>query len=214
MILKPPEDRVTRSWIEGILNKHHVDYSQWGTDTTLSLTQLRKRMERERVYFEEIDGSLRLVMHVVKVRIKYTGTLGTKILVEKEQFFYQSEKILKRGFPRVSETAFIGEEPVETAKRALAEELGPTESRFKDPHEYGDLKFLRQGEESPRTSNKWPPLEVKVFENWFELSIDDKLYRAQYVEEQSDSCDQPLKRTTFEWENSSEQQEKANRVEL
>lgn len=201
MIIKPPEGKVTRSWIEKVLERHHIDHSQWGTGTTLSLARLCKRMKEEQVYFEEIDGTLRLVMHVVEVRIKYIGKLGTKILVEKDQFFYQSGDILKRGYPRVSETALKDEEPKRTAERALAEELSQTQSSFKDPTKYGELRPIGQSKELPRTSNKWPPLQVQIIKTAFELSIDDTLYRDQYVEEQFDDCGNPLKRTTFEWED-------------
>ncbi len=197
--------RVTRSSVVALLDRHRIDYRAWGTGTTHPLSELVRRLQTESMTLREdpLSNDLLLTMNVVVVHVYYQGELGNKVLYEEGQLFHASDKYLQRHFEGIGETLRRNESPRKAAERALSEELGQSQSGFRDPTNYPALveDNIRMNVDQKEESKKWPGLEVKFDRRHYSTTIGDRLYRDQYTETTYIFGGQPFKTTTFVWKN-------------
>jgi hypothetical protein len=189
--------------VVALLDRHRVNYKEWGTGTSYSLSELIRRLNSEEIALvEENDGRLILRMKVVIVHLHYRGAGGHLVLHEKGQYFYESRKTLHRNVEGIAETAKKDETLIETGQRVLNEELGQSQPKFRDPKNYPQLITDRSRTELDREegSRKWPGLTVRFNRTHLMTTVGDGLYLASYMETILDrTTGQPLKTTTFTW---------------
>lgn len=127
-----------------------------------------------------------LCRRILSVRIDIICDLdGRRLKLVEDRQEFRDGRVRRRGFDAsCSEKLVAGEDPLEAARRAIAEELGIAEPV--------ELQFVRT-EQHSGPSRSYPGFHSHHEAFWYQLVLPAHLYRPEFVEEQPD------KRTVFVW---------------
>lgn len=172
--------------IVSLLTKHQVPFDKWGHGEAKTLGHLVSEVSSSETTLAE-DEEHGLVRRVCNARVEIFYQEGEDIfqLVEEKQIFSDG-RVRRRGFAWIGEKLNLGESYKEGARRAIAEELGISESI--------PLVKLRQVVSGPMSSLSFPGLKSIYTIQVYQARMPKRLFKqGGYIEEQRD------KTTYFVW---------------
>lgn len=172
------------------LQSFGIDLSLWGKGKAKTVDHLLEEVTSGEAVLEERDGKLIRKTMVCKAEVFHTDAQGVRWhLKEEKQVFKDGRERVRTLNSSVSEKIKANEDPSESIKRGIAEELDLT----------GDFSVRSDGTaEEQDESPSYPGLKtVYVLYNFTVELRDDQFKPAGYQEEQKD------KTTYFVWEKAS-----------
>src|SRR5579863_2912178 len=170
-----------------LLNKHGVPYEKWGTGSAKALDHLLSEVLGGETILEETgNGELVRKVEVVGVDVRYISTDGAEYqLVEDRQEFADGRVRRRMLASSLTEKMKPGEEPTESAQRAVEEELRVS----------GKTTMERLGtNRTAQVSPSYPGLKAQFVLHTFRTYLKPEQYQPQGYQEI-----QPDKTTYFAW---------------
>lgn len=169
------------------LNEYSIPINEWGTKNAKTVQHLLNEIKDKECSIVDEDGKLVRYIEFVGVKVYYDDEDGNKwYLKEFEQIFKDGRTRRRSMKSSVSEKMKSGEDPLESAVRGVAEELGITVQK-EQLQDGKDISF--NGD-----SASYPGLQTKYKGYQFTMSLTKEQYNPEgYVEKQSD------KSTYFKW---------------
>jgi hypothetical protein len=167
------------------LKDYQIPLEQWGTGKAKTVRHLAKEILEGETVLVDKDGEVIRRVELVHVDVRHTTDNGEIQLVEDRQVFTDGRE-RRRGLTGISEKMKPGEDPLASAKRALAEEIGVT----------GNGEIIKLGvEEETQTSPSYPGLTTEYLRHEMLTQLPESAFNSDgYVEVQAD------KSTYFVWQ--------------
>jgi hypothetical protein len=176
---------MTRAQAQQLLERYNIPFQTWGTGTSKPLEKFFQELKTGEAKLIEVDGQLIRVVSLVVINVYFKSDHQLFKLFESHQI-YNNGRIIKRNLPdSIYEKLMPNEDPIDGAKRAIAEELSITQPLnlvLKDVR-----KNLQQG-------ISFPGILTQDTQYLFDLLLPQTLYKDLYTEVQKD------KTSFFHWQ--------------
>jgi 8-oxo-dGTP pyrophosphatase MutT (NUDIX family) len=174
------------SQLISLLNAHDIPLDLWGKNDAKTIGHLLRELESGEITLTKEGDSLLRNAIGSALNVYYQENEETLYLKETKQVFKDGRTRTRDLTTSIGEKAKPGEDPLETAQRALSEELGISENLLLTP-EPTEIK-------GPIPSTSYPGLISRFIIYKYKTFIPAHLFKAEgYKEEQED------KTNYFEW---------------
>jgi hypothetical protein len=177
------------------LRRRNVPFEDWGkvgaSKPLDKLIEVLKEGEVKWNYKNPSDNTFHIDSVVIHVRC-CMDDVNYELREDYRQFRNGYRDYRREWDGSMSKKIKAGETDFDTAIRGLAEELGQSESGFKDRNNYSLSKLHSEGM-GPRPTKSHPPFEAIYHRRIFRCIIQEKLFRSEYI------LVDPLKTTYFKW---------------
>ena len=157
---------------------NRIPWRQWGVGSAKQLPDILREIGAGETVLKVVDGNLTRCIDIVAV---FIFNKNGEWLVEKPQVMSDG-RIRNRRFPYISEKLRLGEDPIDSAIRAVKEEsegnILPTKERLI----VGDKITLDQNDPYNTGSSSYPGLFSLKTLFTFAVIIEDSEYKKKYTE--------------------------------
>lgn len=174
--------------LSSFLKKHNIPVESWGKEQAKTVGHLLQELQEGDSALSETDHGLTRQCQFVAVEVTTTLDGKRRQLVEERQVFNEGkpdERTRRRSLTGVNEKLKPGENPLESAKRALKEELGIDDA---------SPTFLKI-EPSGRQSPSYPGLQTTYLSHHYSVILPGQQANPNGYKEV-----QPDKTTYFIWQ--------------
>ena len=170
----------TEPEVRELLLAHDIPLDTWGTGTAKTFDHLMYELRAQESRLEMIDDVLVRVAEGSAIYVYYEDA-GRPLILREDRQVYKDGRVRRRADidTSVAEKRLPGEDPLETAYRALREELAIAERL--------PLVWQRKYDKGVVPSDSFPGMMSQYLVNLFELFLPERHYRPEgYVEHQAD----------------------------